>query len=93
MTTAAIAPTATPTTVAFNAVALDDLAHRLAERGIDSAEAEIARLANRLRCAGIGGVLLDVLSDRRQPEVARQRAFGRLHGLALATSGVTMVAA
>ncbi len=57
---------------------LDQLAHLVAEHGVSGFEGDIARLVVRLRAAGLGGPLVDVLADRTAPTVARVRAFGIL---------------
>lgn len=76
---------------------LDDLAHAVAEFGIDGSEPEIRRLANELRCNLHGKdnvrVMLDVLVDVTQPAVARERAFGRIHGIAIAAPSALHLAA
>ena len=66
--------------------ALASLAAAVAADGIRSAADDVQRLVNRLRCQGLHDVALDVLADDRQPEIARERAFGVVHGLALATA-------
>lgn len=66
--------------------ALASLAAAVAADGIRSAADDVQRLVNRLRCQGLHGVALDVLADDHQPDVARERAFGVVHGLALATA-------
>jgi hypothetical protein len=76
---------------------LDDLAHAVAEFGIDRHEPEIRRFANELRCTVHdhhgARVMLAVLVDVTQPAIARERAFGRLHGFALATPTALHLAA
>ncbi len=55
-----------------------DLAVDLATLGFEAVEHEIARLARDARRCGVIPVLVDVLVDRQQPDVARQRAFLRI---------------
>lgn len=57
-------------------LALEFEAHGLAGR--DLAVGAVVRAA---RTAGLSPVLVDVLGDVAEPEVARLRAFGRLAGL------------
>lgn len=72
--------------------ALASLAAAVAADGIRSADDDVQRLVTRLRCQGLHGVALDVLADDRQPDVARERAFGLVHGLALAAAAPAAVA-
>ena len=82
---------------------LDDLAHAVAEFGIARRENEIRSFAYELRCTmrdnahdtshGNVRVLLEVLADVAQPAAARERAFGRLHGIALAAPAALHLAA
>jgi hypothetical protein len=67
-------------------VALDDLAWAIARDGIERHEPAVARAVLALRTAGAVTPLLDVVADRNQPAVARERAFGRL-GLPSAPTG------
>jgi hypothetical protein len=66
--------------------ALDDLAWAIARDGIERHEPAVARAVVALRTAGSVNPLLDVVADRDQPAVARERAFGRL-GLPSAPTG------
>jgi hypothetical protein len=59
-------------------VDLDDLAYRLASTGPVELEAELARFARYALAAGASPLLVAILGDQRQPDVARQRAFGRI---------------
>ncbi len=59
---------------------LDDLAHLIARDGIGGFESDVARLVVRLRSAGHGGTITDVLADRDESSAARERAFGMLVG-------------
>ena len=65
--------------------ALDDLAWAIARDGIEQHEPAVARVVLALRSAGAVTLLLDLVADRDQPAVARERAFGRL-GLPFLTS-------
>jgi hypothetical protein len=58
--------------------ALDDLAWAIARDGIEQHEPAVARAVLALRSAGAVTRLLDLVADRDQPAVARERAFGRL---------------
>ena len=58
--------------------ALDDLAWAIARDGIEQHEPAVARAVLALRSAGAVALLLDLVADRDQPAVARERAFGRL---------------
>ena len=66
--------------------ALDDLAWAIARDGIEQHEPAVARAVLALRSAGVITPLLDLVADRDQPAVARERAFGRL-GLRSTSSG------
>ena len=66
------------TGVAAQPIPLGDLAGRLAQNGAAALEAELARFVDRARTLGASPVLLSILADREQPDVARQRAFGRI---------------
>jgi hypothetical protein len=54
------------------------LADRLATHGPAAVEGELARFVEHARRRGASLVLLSILSDPAQPDVARQRAFGRI---------------
>ncbi len=57
------------------------LAHAVAQDGIDQHAVAVARLAADLRRReGVNPVLLEILEDPRAPGVARERALGRLLG-------------
>ncbi len=60
---------------------LDQLAHLIADHGIQAFESDIARLVVRLRATGHHGPLIAVLADKHAAGVARERAFGQLLGL------------
>jgi hypothetical protein len=69
---------------------LDELADSIAATGIARHEHAIRRFANQLLGRHLDrrdAVLLDVLTDSDQPSVARERAFGHLHSLALSHPG------
>ena len=66
------------TGVASQPIPLGDLAGRLAQNGAAALEAELARFVDHARTLGASPVLLSILEDREQPDVARQRAFGRI---------------
>lgn len=57
---------------------LNDLAFRVAEHGVDSERVAVSRLVRQARRHGVDDVLVDVVTDPREPSVARQRAFGEL---------------
>jgi hypothetical protein len=57
---------------------LDELAWAIERDGIERHEAMVSRMANRLRAAGAGSALLDLVADPGQPAPARERAYGRL---------------
>ena len=75
----------TPPSTTLSA-ALDDLAWAIARDGIEQHEPAVARAVLALRSAGAVTRLLDLVADRDQPAVARERAFGRL-GLRSTSSG------
>jgi hypothetical protein len=58
---------------------LDELADRLATQGPDAVELELRQFIRAADVQGVTQLLLAVLTDPRQPDVARQRAFGRAH--------------
>ena len=62
---------------------LDDLAEGIAQHGFASHSAEAIALANLLHCEGFRQVALDIVRDETQPTIARERAFGLVHGIAL----------
>lgn len=76
----------TTPTLPLDRAGLAALAEAIAIRGITGADDDIRRLVTRLRCDGFHGVALDVLDDETQPAVARERAFGIVHRLALAAA-------
>jgi hypothetical protein len=69
---------------------LDALARQVAEEGVDSDRAQVVSVVRAAMATGASPVLAEVVTDPREPEVARQRAFGRLLGhLGLGTSTVS----
>jgi hypothetical protein len=55
-----------------------DLADRLATHGPRAVEGELVRLVEHARRHRVTPVLLTILADPDQPDVARERAFGRI---------------
>ena len=55
---------------------LTNLASDLASNGFAGHDAAVRDVVRSARASGIPSVLVDVLADPREPEVARQRAFG-----------------
>lgn len=56
----------------------DQLARSISVNGIGQLEDEVAAFVKRAVRQGAPPVLVSVVSDRSSPEVARERAFGRL---------------
>jgi hypothetical protein len=54
------------------------LALQIAEHGIRAHHDDVTRYVSELRRHGHRSTLLDITLDPTQPEVARERAFGRL---------------
>jgi hypothetical protein len=65
---------------------LSELAMAIAEHGFSGSEADAVQLADVLRREGRRHPAIDILRDATQPTVARERAFGLVHGLALEPS-------
>lgn len=63
---------------------LADLADSIAQHGFASHATEVVALANLLHCEGVRHFAVDVVRDDTQAVIARERAFGHLHGLSLA---------
>lgn len=63
---------------------LADLAEGIAQHGFTSYADEAVALANLLHCEGFRQIALDIVRDETQPTIARERAFGIVHGIALA---------
>ena len=63
----------------------DDLAFALDERPLADQPLAVLRsldaVVRRARAAAVPSVIVDVLADPSQPEVARLRAFGRISAL------------
>jgi hypothetical protein len=55
-----------------------DLADRLAAHGPGAVERELERFVGHARRQRVTPVLLSILADPDQPDVARERAFGRI---------------
>jgi hypothetical protein len=55
-----------------------ELAHRLATHGPAGLQRELRRLIRDARRHGVTPLLVTILADPGQPDVARQRAFGRI---------------
>lgn len=55
---------------------LDHLAADIDRFGLGAVEAEVTVLAEQARDAGVSPIALAVLTDRSEPEIARERAFG-----------------
>jgi hypothetical protein len=57
---------------------LTELAWELASAGFAGRENAVRQVVRTARAQGLPPVLVDVLADPRQPDVARMRAFGRV---------------
>lgn len=57
---------------------LDDLAFRVAAKGVDVDRTAVSRVVRRAARLGASPVLTDLVIDPREPAVTRQRAFGEL---------------
>lgn len=55
---------------------LDSLAADIDRFGLGAVEGEVTALVERAHDVGISSIALDLLTDRREPEIARERAFG-----------------
>jgi hypothetical protein len=58
--------------------ALDHLAHQAAEHGVDVDRALVVQVVRAATRSGAPSVLGDVVTDPREPAVARERALGAL---------------
>ena len=67
---------------------LTELAWELASAGFAGRENAVRQVVRTARAQRLPPVLVDVLADPRQPDVARLRAFGRIAQL-LATPAAT----
>lgn len=63
---------------AINTLDLERLAYCIADDGIESVEDAIGDVVWRSRVIGVRDAALDVLGDTTQPQIVRQRAFGRI---------------
>ena len=64
--------------VDFTSAQLSSLGDQIAHQGVASANADLGRLLRAAARVGVSHHITDVLLDPREPEVARQRAFGRV---------------
>lgn len=55
---------------------LDELAHQIVADGVAAHDDDLFRIAQQLMVRGWGGTIANLLTDRRAPAIARQRAFG-----------------
>jgi hypothetical protein len=65
---------------------LTELAWDLASAGFAGRENAVRQVVRTARAQGLRPVLVDLLADPRQPDVARLRAFGRIAQLLAATA-------
>ena len=63
-----------------------DLARDLEQDGFRGHELTIRQVANSARAAGVSPVIVAILADPSEPEVARLRAFGRVAAALAATA-------
>jgi hypothetical protein len=56
----------------------EDLAHRLAANGPAAVEHELRRFLGQARERGATPLLVAILADADEPDIVRQRAFGRI---------------
>jgi hypothetical protein len=68
---------------------LTRIANNIATHGISANETAVAMVVHRASTAGVDPVLLAVLSDTSQPEIARERAFGNIATALAATRPAT----
>jgi hypothetical protein len=68
----------TPVTPMARSRPFDDLALRLASDGPAATHDDLSRFVTSAAARGASPTLLSVLADSDQPEVTRQRAFGRI---------------
>jgi hypothetical protein len=76
------------TVVLMSTPHLVQLAWDLESRGFEGHEVAVRQVVRSARIAGVSRILVDVLADPTEPEVARMRAFGRI-AAALAASPTT----
>jgi len=67
-----------PTTTSARPAGVRDLAERLAADGPIAVESELRRFVDLARLRGATPVLVSILADVSQPDVARQPAFGKI---------------
>jgi hypothetical protein len=60
----------------FSPARLSTLGHLVAHQGVAAANADLGQLLRAAASVGVSHHVTDVLLDPREPEVARQRAFG-----------------
>lgn len=68
---------------------LTRIANNIATHGIGANETAVAMVVRRASTTGVDPVLLSVLSDVTQPEIARERAFGSIATALAATRPAT----
>ena len=64
-------------------IQLADLASGIEQHGFAHHAVEVIALANLLHCEGFRQIALDIVRDDTQPTIARERAFGLIHRIAL----------
>jgi hypothetical protein len=67
-----------PATPTARPIPFDDLAAKLASNGPAAIHDELTRFVKFAAARGATPSLLSILADESQPDVARQRAFGRI---------------
>jgi hypothetical protein len=60
----------------FSPARLSSLGHLVAQQGVAAANTDLGQLFRAAASVGVSHHVTDVLLDPREPEVARQRAFG-----------------
>ena len=73
--------TVSATAEAVSTTDLDLLARELAAHGLAGRDLAVGAVVRAARTLGLNPVLVDVLGDTAEPEIARLRAFGRLASL------------
>jgi hypothetical protein len=68
----------TALTLSPSLAVMDHLAQRVAEHGVDVDRALVVEVVRAASVTGAPAVLADVVTDPREPAVARQRALGSL---------------
>jgi hypothetical protein len=74
-------PTWLVTLVPMSSTDLSELAWELASAGFAGRENAVRQVVRTSRTHGLDPVLVGILADAHQPEVARLRAFGRIAAL------------